>query len=322
MITEHKCDKIKETPWKDKIRECCDKEDPDDPKGCDCCYDTWTEELKEVKTRFSEADEEAKYVTMELAYIAERRDRLKNWYDELTKADDLSREICDQVEIFLDQIHKVHINTVYATKAIRVLYCMTRDFYMQIDLIKTKYDLIINCIRCLNDPVLAPGQGIMKCLEDYGKKLEILIATRNELVKMVMGAIYSACRINENLDQDYGLYMMIEEWKKTLNCDEKCGEGSSANNQNKAQGSAGIKDSNGGNYNKEDANCNLSPMLKFPVCNDPYYDQIKCQFEDDKARANELAVTLIDLNKKKESLLSCKQSLEAAIKEVDPKTRC
>jgi hypothetical protein len=31
MITKHTCKNIKETPWKDKIKECCDKEDPDAP---------------------------------------------------------------------------------------------------------------------------------------------------------------------------------------------------------------------------------------------------------------------------------------------------
>ena len=42
----------------------------------------------------------------------------------------------------------------------------------------------------------------------------------------------------------------------------------------------------------------------------------------DKAAAEKLNEDLLKENKKKESLLACKQSLEAAIKEVDPKILC
>lgn len=322
MITEHQCKKIKETPWKDKIKECCDKEDPENPKGCDCCYDTWTEELKEVNTKFSEADEEAKHVSMDLAFTADRRDKLKNWYDELTRAHDLSRQICDQLEVMLHQIEKVSVNTGYAVKAIKILFCMIRDFYMQIDLIKTKYDQLFNCIRCLNDPVLVPGQGIMKCLEDYGKKLEALIVTRDELVKMVMAAIYMAYRINKNIAQDNGLYMVISEWVTTFHCDESCEDTGETPTGYTAQSRGGIQQSYSEESGGEEEKCTLTPMLQFPICNDPYYQQIKDKYEADKSKANDLAKSLIDLNKKKESLLACKQSLEAAIKEVDPKTRC
>ncbi len=321
MITKHKCEKVKETPWKDKIKECCDKEDPDNPKGCDCCYDTWTEELKDVNTKYSEASEEALHVSMELAYIAERRDKLKIWYDELTKANDLSQYICDQLEVMQDQIEKVAKNTRYAIKAIKILYCMIRDFYMQIDLIKTKYDQIYSCIRCLNDPVLVPGQGILKCLEEYGKKLDIMIATRDELLKMVMAAIYLAYRINKNLAQEYGLYMVIGEWRITFNCDEACGNGDTAQSSYKAQ-SRGTQSKYEEEDHDEEKKCKLAPRLKFPICNDPYYDKIKDKYDADKAKVSELAKNLIDLNKKKESLLACKQSLEGAIKEVDPKIRC
>lgn len=314
MITKHTCENVKETPWKDKIRECCDKEDPDDPRGCDCCYDSWTEELKEVNTKYSEADEEAKQLSIELTYISGRRDQLKNWYDELTEAHDLSRQICDQLEIMEDQTEKVAMNTEYAIKAIGILYCMIRDFYMQIDWIKTKHDQIFTCIRCLNDPVLVSGQGVMKCLEDYGKKLEIVIATRDELLKMAMAAIYTAYRINNNLTKEFGLQMVIEEWQTTFNCDEPCNEDGEADcRYNETDSEEG---------EQQPDNCILAPQLKFPICNDPYYQEIGEKYENDKDRAADLAKDLIKLNKKKESLLACKQSLEAAIKEVDPKIRC
>jgi|AntRauTorcE11897_2_1112592.scaffolds.fasta_scaffold18658_2 hypothetical protein len=316
MITKHACDNVQETPWKEKIKECCEKEDPNDPRGCDCCYDSWTEELREVNTKFSEADEKARQVSMDLAYVSERRDKLKTWYDELTKAHDLSQHICDQLEIMQDQVVKITTNTQYAVDAIKILFCMIRDFYMQIDWIKTKYDQIDTCIRCLNDPVLVPGQGILKCLDDYGKKLEILIATRDELLKMVMTAIYIAYRINKNLDEEFGLHMAIGEWQITFKCDEPCAEDGGAECRYKYNQTESEKG------NEEQENCNLSPRLKFPICNDPYYKEIKNKYEADKECTTELAKDLIVLNKKKESLLACKQSLKAAIEEVDPKSRC
>jgi len=314
MITQHTCENVKETPWKDKIRECCEKEDPNDPRGNDCCYDSWTKELKEINTRYSEADEEARQLSVELAYISGRRDQLKNWYDELTEAHDLSRKICDQLEIMQDQTEKVALNTEYAVTAIGILYCMIRDFYMQIDWIKTKHDQIFTCIRCLNDPVLVSGQGVLKCLEEYGKKLEIVIATRDELLKLAMAAIYTAYRINNNLTKDFGLQMVIEEWQTTFNCDEPCREDGEAHcRYDEGETEEG---------EQEPDNCTLSPQLKFPICNDTYYQEIGEKYEIDKDLAADLAKDLIKLNKKKESLLACKQSLEAAIKEVDPKNRC
>lgn len=317
MITQHTCEKVEETPWKDRIKECCEKEDPDDPRGCDCCYDTWSEELKEVNTKFSRADEEAKQAAMDLAYISERRNKLKIWYDELTEAHELSQYICDQLELIHDQVEKVTVNTGHAVKAIKILFCMIRDFYMQVDWIKTKYDQIYTCIRCLNDPVLVPGQGIMKCLEEYGKKLDAVIATRDEILKMVMAAIYSAYRINKNLDEEYGLDMVIEEWQITFNCDEECGEGGEASCRYDQDDSEEDEEED-----EKQNECRLVPGLKFPICNDPYYEKIKERYEADKECAAELAKDLNELNKKKESLLACKRSLEAAIKEVDPKIRC
>jgi hypothetical protein len=325
MITDLKCKKIKETSWKDRIKECCEEENPEDPRGCDCCYDLWKEELRGVNTKYSEAEEEARLISAELIFITGRRDKLKTWYDELTKANDLSRSICEQLEVMLSQIEKISLNTKHAVRAINLLYCMIRDFYMQIDLIKLKYDQIMNCIRCLNEPALAPGQGVVKCLEDYGKKLEALMNTRDELLKMMMAAIYLAYRINKNIALDFGLYLIIQEWETTLNCAEDCSSSTSGgysdkNNRRMKEGYGYEEEYH--HKEEEKKGCQLTPVLEFPICNDPYYDSLRNKYEVDKARAAELSKKLIDLNKKKESLLACKQSLTAAIQETAPRTRC
>lgn len=320
MLTEHTYQKLEDN-WDSKIKECCDKENPDDPRGCDCCYDTWQDELKEVKTKYSETEEKAKQLKEELTIVADRRDRLKTWYDELTKANDLHRKICDQLELFLTQTEKVSTNTDLAVHAIKTLYCMIRDFYMQVDLIKTIYDRLLNCIKCLNNPALAPGVGIMKCLEEYGKKLEAVIATRDELVKMLMAAIKIACRINKNIAAEFGLITVITEWKTAFNCDIMCDDTAPPTTAVASKASSKVTTVQEPVISCLGP-CDLEPMLQFPICKDPYYKCVDDQYKADKKAAEDLAKELLKETKKKEALLACKQSLESAIKEVDPKLRC
>lgn len=322
MLTIHTYKNL-EDGWETKIKECCDKENPDDPRGCDCCYDTWQDELKEVKLKYSESEEKAKQIKDELTIVVDRRDRLKNWYDELTKANDLARKICDQLELLLTHAEKVSTNTSLAVKAIKVLYCMIRDFFMQVDLIKTKYDRLQNCIKCLNNPALAPGVGIMKCLEEYGKKLDAVIAARDELIKMLMAVIKIACRINKNIQEDFGFITVITEWKTAFNCDITCDDTTDPCPPTTEQKFKNL----GLDVKQEETasclgDCKIEPILQFPICKDPYYKCVEDQYKADKDAADKLSKDLLEETKKKESLLACKQSLEAAIKEVDPKTRC
>jgi hypothetical protein len=322
MLTQHNYEILNRTAWEPKIKECCDKENPEDPKGCDCCYDNWQEELKDVKVKYSETEEKAKQLKDELAVVQDRRDKLKKWYDELTKANDLARKICDQLEVLSTQTNKVSTNTDLAVQAIKTLYCMIRDFYMQVDLIKTKFDRLMNCIKCLNNPALAPGQGIMKCLEEYGKKLEAVIATRDELIKMLMMVIKIACRINKNIALEFGLTTVISEWKTAFNCDISCDDTTEpcppTGQHTNAKSATTLQDQ----VESCLGACTLEPILMFPICKDPYYKCLDEQYKADKKAAEELAKKLLQENKKKEGLLSCKQSLESAIKEVDPKGRC
>lgn len=324
MLTQHNYEILEKSAWEPKIASCCGKENPDDPRGCDCCYDSWQDELKGVKVEFSEADEKARQIKDELTLLEERRDKMKKWYDELTRANDLARRICDQLDIVLTQSEKISTNTGLAVQAIKTLYCMIRDFYMQVDEVKAKYDRLINCIKCLNNPAFSSGQGIMKCLEEYGKKLDIVIATRDELIKMLMSVIKIACRINKNIEEDFGLITVITEWKDAFNCTVSCDDTSDpcppavSKTNNKAQSPAQQQQPETSCLGE----CDLVPAFQFPICKDPYYKCLDDQYRLDKKAAEDLAKQLLVENKRKESLLACKQSLESAIKEVDPKTRC
>lgn len=319
MLTAFEYEKLNKETWQsDRLLECCFDENPDDTTSGECCYDTWYTELLQVNTTHSEAEESAKQLLYEYNIIAQRRDKLKFWYDELTKLDDISRRICDQLEVISNQVGKIHTNTEWAVKAIYILYCMFRDFYVQVDWIKSRYDQVMNCIKCIDNPALAPGQGIMKCLDDYYKKLDVIIKTRDMMLVGILSAIKIANQINQHIGSDFGLKSMITSWNFTFNCDETCGDTSQQMQQ---------QDGNGGKGNPNskcegESDCLLEPMLTFPICNNQYYHDLGQRYQDDDNLAKDLARELLDKNKRKEELLACKQSLVTAIKEVDPKLRC
>jgi hypothetical protein len=325
-----------------RIFKCCKKDTTDEP-CTDCCYDTWKDELKEVLQQYSQVNEKAEQAKKKLTFAKDKSQRFKNWLDELNKAEDLARKICFQLEIIAGQSTKIWYNSLKAVKAIEILFCMVRDFYMQIDYIKKRYDELQNCINHNNDPALVKDQGILKCLAEYYKKLEVIINTRDEIIKAVIEALRLAnlildnistqdcpkdydpcddknkpCNCNETDKVYYGFKTIICEWYCAFECDEPCkpcGEGKNQQQQ---------KHSNGGQQESKPCGdeCELVPVFEFPICNNKY----KCDLEECYKKAEEdakkFAEDLKNANKQKEALLACKQSLEKAIIEVDPKNRC
>jgi hypothetical protein len=313
MLTQHIYTPL-ENNWDEKIKKCCKKPIGETPPGSDCCYDSWTEELKNVNKAYKKADEDARQKTAEFNYVSEQRDMFKKWYDELTKANELEKAICDQLNILSCQVEKISTNTEFTVGAVMILFCMIRDYYLQLDKLKVKYDALLNCIKCLNSTTLVPGDGLMKLIEEYGVKLMAAQALRDELLKMVMTALALTEKINLNIGPDYGLQTIVSKWKQSLNCDEECGDGKKKIEPQPCHtSSTGVSES---------GDCEFKPVLKLPICNDMYYGKIDEKYKNDKIEADQLQIALLDLNKKKESLLACKQSLESAIKEVDPKERC
>lgn len=318
MLTTYEYDKIDKEKWQSgNILDCCFGENPDDPNGQgDCCYNSWQTELIKITSSYSETEEQAKQLLNEYNLIVQRRDKLKAWYDELTKLDLSAKKICDQLEVTLNQLEKIYINAELAVKAINILYCMIRDFYLQVDYIKTRYDQLINCIRCIDNPALAPGLGIMKCLDEYYKKLDAIIKTRDSMILLILSAIKIANQLSQQLGQDYGLSVILESWKFTFNCEEECGISEEEYSKEP------VDKHTPKTKNLEGEGCVLEPMITFPICNDVYYIDLKSKLASDETLAKELAKDLLEKNKRKEELLACKQSLVAAIVEVDPKSRC
>lgn len=346
MLTQQNYTGIASDWYKDTILECCKPNDTDQP-CTDCCYDSWETELNKVIPAYNATAELTSQLQKKFDFITSRRDRYKTWSDELDKAEVLAREICSQLKLIAIQSDKIWYNACEAEKAIEILFCMLRDIYMQIDEIKTLYDTLQNCITRNNDPALAKGQGILKYLEEYKTKLDATLKTRDEVIKNIVTAVKLATLIRngistrdcqEDTDQPYkpcdpdltpcasvgdavyyGFKAVICEWYNEFACDTPCSD--STTNQQPAQTSS--KQQGGSTPPPENnENCELKPVFDFPVCNDKFKSDVKSWVEEDNATIVTLIEELNDAKTKQQSLLACKNSLDQAIKAVDPATRC
>lgn len=193
MLTKHKYQNLPHNWDEGRISDCCTSGSPDDPTCGDCCYDSWQEELKQVTKKYDQVNEDSQQLSARLGFLIDRRNRYKTWKDELAKGEELARAICYQLEIIAGQSQKIWYNSCKAAEAIRILFCMIRDFYFQVDYLKKRFDELQNCINHNHDSSLVKGKGILKCLEEYGTKLEGVIKTRD----LLMAAILDAIRLSE-----------------------------------------------------------------------------------------------------------------------------
>ena len=305
------------TAWQtDPAIECCTK-DPNDPGGgCDCCSNSWTDELQKVTHDYNQVNEQSVQYTEHYKFITAERDKIKIWLDDLVKADQLAKALCSQFEVMESQTEKICINTEKTVQAIEIIFCMIRDLYEQVDAIVTIYNDIDTCIRTLNSDELPADSGIRKCLKMYMDKVDAVIKTRTDLIKAIMACIEQALSLHEGLCSDFGLEKILEQWHTLLNCDEKCIDNSGTPpTQPSCKETIPPPDPSTGD-------CNLLPILTLPICNDAHYLWVSDKYKTDVKDADDLAQQLVEVNKKKESLSACKTSLETAIKEVDAQQIC
>jgi hypothetical protein len=185
---------------------------------------------------------------------------------------------------------------------------MVRDFYIQVDKIKLLYESIFKCIQQLNSAVLVPGTGVIKCLEMYYEKLDVVLKTKDDLMKQVMEAIKTANMLRQDVCSPFGLSFIFKEWQYILRCptckietedvpaDVPCRE--------------------------LDNKCVIYPQLTFPISKDKYTLWVKDQFGKDDQAAKDAAATYLEESKKKETISSAISSLKEAVAAVDPKERC
>jgi hypothetical protein len=342
MLTKHQYEKMGPGWDKETILDCCKSQDPGDPTCVECCYDTWQVELTSVTQKYSSAVEKATQLQNKLTFITDRRNKYRKWLDEINNAQDLAVAICSQLELIAVQSDKIWYNSCKTVDAVELLFCMIRDFFMQLDLIKTQYDDIQNCITNNTDPSLVKGQGILKALDDYKAKLDIVMKLRDDIIKNIVTAVKIANLIRNNIstkdcnyegynpcakdpkpcagnDIFYGFKTVICEWYNDFKCDVKCvDEGSTdTSTQTSAQPKTGTIHSDCG-----DGDCELIPTFDFPICNNTYKACLQKWLAADETEYKDLTGQLLEANKEKEALTACKNSLVKAIKAVDPKTRC
>ncbi|HEX4851381.1 MAG TPA: hypothetical protein VFV08_11270, partial [Puia sp.] len=163
------------------------------------------------------------------------------------------------------------------------------------------------------------GTGIMKCFDMYNDKLTAVIKTRDDLIAEIMMAVEAANLLNSDICLPYGLETVITDWQKTLNCGEKCNGTTPPPPSNPCSDKSQTQSGSGTTTAEV---CDLLPILTFPICNDPYYKWVKSKYDSDVQLANQKAADLNTINKKKQALSACQDSLTAAIKEVNPQDRC
>lgn len=345
MLTIHNYQDISDD-WNKEILDCCKANNNGDTTCEDCCYDTWDDELKTVTQRYNSLTEQAAQLQSKLTFVTDRRNRYKAWNDEISNARELSIAIRNQLEIIAVQSDKIWYNSCQALIAIKKLFFMIRDFFTQLDLIKTRYDDVQNCITNNTDPSLIRGQGILKALDDYKAKLDIVMKSRDEVIKNIIVGIqyaslivnsistrecnckddsgYKPCTPQKSCDGNsvfYGFKTVICEWFKEFDCDTPAtGEATTAN---PAAAPAPSPINSGSIQNDcSDENCELKPAFEFPLCNDTYKNCVQKWLDADDTAVAELTSKLKEANKEKEALTACRNSLIKAIKAVDPKTRC
>ncbi len=310
MLTIHKYCPLPDE-LDDKIKKCCWPDKPDDPKG-DCCYETWQKQLDDVNQKYKEADEKAKQLQKQVDSALSMRDKVKAWFEDLSKASDLSLAVCQQMEIFSSQVKNICCTTESTLKAIDILYCMVRDFYIRLDGLKSDYDELVNCIKCLNNPDI--NAGILACLTKYAEKLDAAIATRDKLIELLVKALKLAYEINAVICSKYGLKTVIYEWQLTLAC---LGNGEAKKEKYKQGNEAGDE-----KCAPPAEVCELEPMLTFPLKGNDYYNELNTEKTNLDKRVDDLNADLVTANKEKETLMANRDNLIKAIAEVDPKNKC
>jgi hypothetical protein len=305
------------------VKDCCIKGPSDDPKGCDCCYDTWNDELKDKQKQWGQLSEEASQAQDKLTFSKVKRDGFKKWRDDLLLIDEYSADVCHQFDLIISQVQKICKSTKHTVKASRILLCMVRDFYMQLDKIRIKYDRLQSCIKDhMSATILVPGTGFMKCLEAYNEKLKALLDTKEDIIRQLMDIIKMANLVHEDACTPYGLSCILEEWQCRLNCSGKAIEEGQP-----AEIEAGCDPK----YDK----CAIVPQLTFPIRKvkvengvkeyyfvDQYAKWVDCMYKKAENEAGDDMADLLEANKKKEAMSACISSLKDAVTVTNPKDRC
>jgi hypothetical protein len=290
--------------YEEEIFDCCTDTPDNDTPGSDCCSDAWVKDLAKVSGEYKTVSALVSQKQVEYDLATDWKIKLRAWCDDWEATDEKADALCRQLELFIKHLHRVCKITEKTVHAVKILFCMAEDLYKRTDELKAEYDKLVQCINCLKRPELAPGKGIMKCIEEYGKKLDAVIATRDIVISNIVKVLELTISMHINICDEYGLKGVLKYWKQKFNCDGDCPD--EGGEKGKGEGSHEC--------------CELEPHVSFPIDQDKYYVSIEQQYADKKNEVEDLKKDLDKLKHKRDGLLSLKQSLEKAIDEV--KNKC
>lgn len=287
------------------ILECCGDNGGNDTPPSDCCYDSWKAALIPINAQLAEANALVIYKQNEYNLAWEWKEKIGIWNNDWELTDEKADILCRHLSRFIIHLENICKTTKKTNDAIKILFCMIEDLYKRVDKLKISYDELMQCINCMKRPELAPGVGIMKTIEDYGKKLDLVIATREELITKTITVIELAYGLRSNICSDYGLKGILEYWKEKLNCYEE--------NKQKLEKPC---------HDSTIDICHLEPRISFPIDKDGYYVHLKTALDDAKKRVEKLKKELDDSKNKRDKLQAGQKGLETAIKEMDATNIC
>jgi hypothetical protein len=288
------------------IFECCDFPHHHPPGTGDCCFDQWTIDFNDVTAQLKRATAKATHKAKHYAAITEWYGVLKGWRDDWESADQKADALCRNLELFIRHLRRVCKITKKTDTAIDILFCMIKDIFCLVDCLKEKYDDLYKCINCLKDPALASG-GIRSCLDDYGKKLDAVIAQRDAILAKIISVMELAYDLHDGICDDYGLRTTLTFWRRILNCEGQCDE---LPCEEEPPCEPGIEC------------CELEPMMTFPIDQDPYFIELNDLTEAVKIKMHELKHESDEANELQASLQACLDGLNTALKASAPGTRC
>ena len=284
---------------------CCDPDpNPSNPGSGDCCYDFWQTDKTSTDAKLKVAIAIANMKSKHLTAITNWYDTLKGWCDDWESADKYADTLCRNLEIFCKHLFKVGEITEKTAAAIEILFCMVKELYTRVDLLKEKYDDINKCIKCLKTPQLESG-NLSTCLADYGTKLAAVITTRDDIILKVINAIQLAYELHDNVSDKYGLITVLEYWKGIFKCCEE-----PADKEHEEADCEGME------------HCVLMPMITFPIDKSKYFVNLRKERDETKVKFQEAKKESYDANEKQNAMQALSDGLNNAITSVANSGKC
>ncbi|HEY2720697.1 MAG TPA: hypothetical protein VGI82_03170 [Chitinophagaceae bacterium] len=300
------------TPIKepDHLLNCCDPDpNPADSGSGDCSKDIWQTDKIKTDAKLKIATTVADMKQKEFTAISDWYDALKAWCNDWETADKYADTLCRNLELFSKHLCKVGEITEKTSTAIEILFCMIRELYTRVDLLKEKYDELYKCINCLKAPELSAG-GVRACLDDYGVKLTAVIATRDDVIAKVIAALELAYELHDNISDQYGLVKILDYWKGIFKCGQEPGQQEESNNGEHEH------------HNNDHERCELLPYITFPIDQSKYFERLRKERDDTKRKFHDLKKESYEANEKKAAMQALSDGLNNAISSIANSGKC